>query len=258
MFKKIIFLLVLTFFLFVVGLLLQIPSAKTIRGCLKTKMYEVNLCPKSPQYVYLKSISPFLIKAILMSEDSTFFQHKGFNWQSIQKSAEENWRLGKFNRGGSTISQQLAKNMFLTKEKTLTRKLQEALITYKIEDTLSKREILERYLNVIEFGQDLFGIKAAAHFYFNKSPSQLSAVEAAFLAMILPNPTKYSRSYFKKELTPFAKKRISRILRDLYRYQQISESEYAQALVEFENFLGTPPPPPAEDNEEDLEIDSES
>lgn len=216
---------------------MKIPSEKEIKGCLVTKMYHVNLCPKSGHYVYLKKISPYLLKTVVLTEDSMFWQHKGFDWASIKKNYEENTKLGFYKRGGSTITQQLAKNMFLTPEKSLVRKGLEALITVKIENVLTKREILERYLNVIEFGKNIYGIKAASQHYFQKQPIDLDIVESAFLAMLLPNPKKYAASYYKKELTPFASKRINRIIHDLYQYHRINDDEYNDALVRLETFF---------------------
>lgn len=215
----------------------QIPSDKEIRGCLVTKMYKVHLCPGSNDYVALKNISPYLQKAVVLTEDSNFFNHKGFDWESIEKSARENWEKGQYKRGGSTISQQLAKNMFLSKEKSLVRKGLEAIITDRIEKVLKKREILERYLNVVEFGKDIFGVKEASQFYFHKSPAQLTVVESAFLAMLLPNPEKYSRSFFKKELSTFAHKRIAQIIENMYRYNRIDQTEYDVAMTEIDRFL---------------------
>jgi len=215
----------------------QIPSTSEIKGCIKTTMYAVDLCPGSKSYVQLKSISPLVQKAIILTEDSSFFQHDGFDWDAIEKNAKEALEKKKFKRGGSTISQQLAKNMFLSKDKTLWRKFIEMLITQKIESVLTKKEILERYLNVIEFGKNIYGIKEASQYYFQKHPSNLNVVESAFLAMLLPNPKKYSVSFYKKELTPFARKRIARIINDLYHYQRITEEQYTAALIDFDNFL---------------------
>jgi len=224
----------------------QIPSDAQIKGCIVTKMFKVDLCPGGKKYVRLKDISPYLVKTVVLTEDSSFWQHGGFDWQSIKENYELNKKLGKYKRGGSTITQQLAKNMFLTSEKTLTRKGLEALITLKIERALSKKEILERYLNVIEFGNGVYGIKAAAQHYFRKSPRDLTIVESSFLAMVLPNPKKYSVSFYKKELTPFAQKRIQQIIDNLHQYNRITEAEYYQALFELDtffrplDFFGTP------------------
>lgn len=239
-------------------LYLRIPSTAEIQGCLVTKMYQVNLCPGSKTYVPLKQISKFLQKAIVLSEDSTFYQHKGFDWESIEKNARESWEKRRFKRGGSTITQQLAKNMFLSKDKTLTRKALEALITSKIEASLTKNEILERYLNVIEFGKNLYGIKAASEFYFKKSPANLNVPESAFLVLILPSPVKYSHSFFKKQLSPFAKSRLSRIVDDLYRYQRITEAEFETAMFDYEYLFGKPPAKLEFEPDENLDFETES
>lgn len=215
----------------------QFPSDKEIKGCLVTKMYHVELCPQSGQYTRLGAISENLIKAVVLTEDSAFFQHKGFDFQEMENSFKTNLEKGKFARGGSTISQQLAKNLFLTKEKTIQRKLLEALITLRMEKILSKKEILEKYLNVVQFGTNLFGIKSAADFYFKKTPAELSVNEAAFLTFLLPSPEKYSKSYFQGKLTPFARKRIQTIVERLYNYQRISEEQYLDANLEIDNFL---------------------
>lgn len=220
----------------------RLPSEKEIRGCIVTTMYEVNLCPGSKEYTPLKSISPYLQKAVILTEDSGFFQHDGFDWKSIEENAKKNLEKGEYAKGGSTISQQLAKNMFLYKDKTLIRKGLEALITQKIEKTLTKKEILERYLNVVEFGKDVYGVKKGAFFYFKKTPAQLSIVESAFLAMVLPNPKKYSQSYFRKELTPFAQKRLKRIVGDMLRYGRITEEEYQVADSQIPSFFSPAPP----------------
>jgi monofunctional biosynthetic peptidoglycan transglycosylase len=132
--------------------------------------------------------------------------------------------------------------MFLYKDKTLIRKGLEALITQKIEKTLTKKEILERYLNVVEFGKNIYGVKKAASFYFKKTPAQLNIVESAFLAMVLPNPTKYSQSYFRKELTPFATKRLKRIVGDMLRYGRINQEEYEVASSQIPSFFSPAPP----------------
>ncbi|HEY8271472.1 MAG TPA: monofunctional biosynthetic peptidoglycan transglycosylase [Pseudobdellovibrionaceae bacterium] len=225
----------------------KIPSEKEIKGCLVTTMYQVNLCPGSKDYVPLKSISTYLQKTVVLTEDSAFFQHDGFDWKSIEENAKKNLEKGHYAKGGSTISQQLAKNMFLYKDKTLLRKGLEALITTKIEKTLTKKEILERYLNVVEFGKSIYGVKQAANFYFKKTPAQLDVVESAFLAMILPNPIKYSQSYFRKELTPFAQKRLKRIVTDMYQYNRITEDEYNVAIAEVSSFF-SPNPMPEDSN----------
>lgn len=231
-----------------------VPSAEEIRGCMTTRMYQVHLCPGSKDYVPLHEISVILQKTILLTEDSTFYQHRGFDWVSIERSAREGWESGLFKRGGSTITQQLAKNMFLSKERTFWRKGLEALITYKIEKTLSKKEILERYFNVIEFGKDIYGIKKASSFYFKKRPADLTVLESAFLAMILPNPIKYSHSFHKKSLTPFAHARLTQIVDNLYLYKRIDQIDYDIATIELQSFLS---PSPSTENTEELQMEEE-
>lgn len=216
---------------------LQIPSEETIKGCFKTSMYGIDLCPTAKSYVKLKNISAKLQKAILLTEDSAFYTHKGFDEEGLQRCYEKLKETRKITCGGSTITQQLAKNLFLYKDKTFIRKGLEALITVKLEKTLTKKEILERYLNVVQFGKNIYGIRQAAQFYFKKHPSELDVVESAFLAMVLPNPEKYSQSYYRKDLTQFAKKRLSGIIIDMHRYKSLSDDEYFAAMNKLEYFL---------------------
>lgn len=233
----------LMFFLvlgFVIRVYLLIPDRKDLTSCFTTKMYEVKLCPGGKSYVPLNQISKIMQKTVVLTEDSLFYSHKGFDWESIEQSAKENLEGGKYKRGASTITQQLAKNLYLTKDKTLIRKMIEAFITLQIEKHLTKNEILEKYLNVVEFGKDIYGVKAAAWHYFKKSPSQLDVVDSAFLAMLLPNPKKYSRSFYAKKLTPFAFKRIRRIVGDMYQYNRITEEQYIAAKDKLRGFYSTP------------------
>ncbi len=220
--------------------LANFPSDKEIKGCLLTKLYAVHLCSTSKDYVQISRVSSFLKKAILLSEDSTFYQHSGFDFQEMENSLKKNLEKGRFARGGSTITQQLAKNLFLSKEKTLTRKFKEALITIRLEKILSKNEIFEKYLNVIQFGKNIFGVKKAAEFYFKKSPSELNIVESSFLAFLLPGPEVYAKSFFRKKLTPFAVKRMNDILSKLHATNQIDDDDYLLASAELETFLSGP------------------
>jgi len=143
------------------------------------------------KWVSIKQISPNLIKAVLIGEDDGFYKHDGFDVKGMENALERSIKNGTL-AGGSTISQQLSKNLYLSPSKNPIRKIKEAIITYRIEKTLSKRRILEIYLNVAEWGDGIFGIEAAAHHYYNKNAKNLSAQEAAHLAAILPNPIKYS------------------------------------------------------------------
>lgn len=143
------------------------------------------------RWVPLRSISPYLMKAVLIAEDDKFWSHHGFDKEAIQKAFEKNLETGKFKFGGSTISQQLTKNLYLTPAKNPVRKLKEAIITWRLERALSKRRILELYLNVVEWGDGIFGAEAASQRYFGKPASALTAEEAAKLAAALPNPRRY-------------------------------------------------------------------
>lgn len=120
------------------------------------------------RWVPLSRISPFLVKAVIIAEDDKFWKHEGFDFEAIEKAVETNIRKKKIKFGGSTISQQLAKNLYLTPSKNPARKLKEALITWRMERALSKRRILEIYLNVVEWGEGIFGAEAAAAHYFGK------------------------------------------------------------------------------------------
>jgi monofunctional biosynthetic peptidoglycan transglycosylase len=143
-------------------------------------------------WVSLGRISPYLVKAVLIAEDDKFWKHEGFDYESIQKAIEKDLQAGRFKFGGSTISQQLARNLYLSPEKSLLRKAAEAVLTWKMERTLPKKRILEIYLNVAEWGEGIFGAEAAARHHFGKSARDLSPQEAARLAAVLPNPRKYN------------------------------------------------------------------
>jgi len=145
------------------------------------------------RWVDYKKISPNLKRALIAAEDAKFVDHEGFDWEGIQKAYEKNLKKGKVVAGGSTISQQLAKNLFLSTKRTPWRKAEEAMITVMLEATMSKRRIFEIYLNVIEWGNGIFGAEAAAKYYFHTSAKNLSAEQAAKLAAMVPNPRYYDK-----------------------------------------------------------------
>jgi monofunctional glycosyltransferase len=145
--------------------------------------------PKRQQtWVPYERVSPNLVRAVLAGEDSRFFDHSGFDWEEMRKALEKDWKDKKFSRGASTITQQLAKNLFLSTSKNPARKLHEALIASEMEVILGKRRILEIYLNVIEWGNGIYGAEAAARHYFNTPASSLGPDQAAFLSSIIPGP----------------------------------------------------------------------
>ncbi len=160
------------------------------------------------EWVSYSRISVNLKRAIVAAEDAKFLDHEGFDWDSIAKAYERNLKKGKIVAGGSTISQQLAKNLFLSGERTWWRKAQEAVITVMIETIMTKRRILEIYLNVIEWGNGVFGAEAAAHHHFGITAANLSAEQAAQLAAMVPSPRRYSAG----SETPYLQKRAEIIL----------------------------------------------
>ncbi|MCX7187747.1 MAG: monofunctional biosynthetic peptidoglycan transglycosylase [Proteobacteria bacterium] len=147
----------------------------------------------SHQWVPYSKISNDLKRAIIASEDAKFVDHEGFDWDGIQKAYEKNMRKKKIVAGGSTISQQLAKNLFLSTKRTPWRKVEEVIITVMLESVMSKQRIFEIYLNVIEWGNGVFGAEAAAQYYYHVSAAQLSAPDAARLAAMVPNPRYYDQ-----------------------------------------------------------------
>lgn len=161
-------------------------------------------------WVPMGQISPYLKYAVIEAEDSSFYQHHGFDWNAIRDAIAVDWEKGEFKRGGSTISQQLAKNLYLSPSKNPIRKIREALITAAIERKLKKDRILELYLNTIEWGNGVYGAEAAARHYFNKSAQDLTTSEASWLAAIIPSPRFFDRhrnsNYIKKRQAIIAKR----------------------------------------------------
>ncbi|RPI37684.1 MAG: monofunctional biosynthetic peptidoglycan transglycosylase [Nitrospiraceae bacterium] len=152
------------------------------------KKYRIN-----QKWVPLRAISPYLVKAVLIGEDDKFWSHEGFDYEAMQKALEKDIKAKKFKLGGSTISQQLSKNLYLSPSKNPLRKIREAIITWRIEKGLSKKRILELYLNVAEWGdRGIFGIEAASRAYYGKSASALGPEEASRLAAVLPNPRRFN------------------------------------------------------------------
>ena len=145
-------------------------------------------------WVPYERISPHLKRAVVAAEDARFAEHEGFDWEAIEKALEKNRKKGRVVAGASTISQQLAKNLFLSAERTPWRKGQEALITVMIEQAMDKRRILEIYLNMIEWGEGVFGAEAAARHYYGASAASLGPEAAARLAAMVPNPRFYDRN----------------------------------------------------------------
>jgi monofunctional biosynthetic peptidoglycan transglycosylase len=178
-------------------------------------------------WVTLKDVNRDLIYAIVLSEDSNFFSHSGIDYDALVAALAGNIKNREWRFGASTISQQTVRNLYLNKEKTLSIKLQEFILTHRFENKLNKKDILELYLNIIEFGPDLYGITNASQYYFNKSPKEINAVEGAYLAVLMPSPRKYHYTLYQNgNWSPALSKKHHRIIRDMRFKGLISHSQY--------------------------------
>lgn len=183
-------------------------------------------------YAILRSLPAYVDGAFVASEDAKFFTHHGFDQRQIENSLAVNLQRRAIVRGGSTISQQLVKNVFLAQERTVSRKLQEAVLTWRLETTLGKRLILERYLNIIELGVGVYGISAAARYWFGKSPSDLDVVEAAFLAALAPAPrTTSTRIRRAGGIDETTRSRVNEVLQHMRDADVIDDATYRRALA---------------------------
>ena len=191
-------------------------------------------------WVSLSEISKPAVGAIIVSEDWAFYQHNGYDPKQIKEAIKEDWQEGSFVRGASTITQQVVKNVFLEKDKNLWRKIKELFLAVQLEEKVGKKRILETYLNIAEWGEGLFGIDAAAHFYFHKTPAELTAKEGAFLAMLLPSPKRYAQSYRAKHLTDYARETVDTILSKMTQAHYLSESERDMELARPLSFESVP------------------
>ena len=187
--------------------------------------------PTTDQWVALNEITPYIETGVIVCEDSRFFKHNGFDNKAIRDSILSNLKKGRFFRGGSTLTMQLAKNLYLGREKTLSRKFQEAAFTLLLEERLSKEDILELYLNVVEFGPGIYGIRNAAMHYFNSHPGELSLAQAMFFASILPNP---KANHFMPDgtLKPRWAKHLQYLMRVAHKIKRISDEELEAGQAE--------------------------
>ncbi|MBK9261699.1 MAG: transglycosylase domain-containing protein [Polyangiaceae bacterium] len=192
---------------------------------------EVESGPGTAGWVPFGAISPFMQTAVLTTEDSSFRHHGGFDMEAIRNSIRDNLRKGKFVRGASTLSMQLAKNLYLDRGKTVSRKLQEVVLTTYLEQELTKDQILELYLNVVEFGPMIYGIGPAARYYFNTSASDLSLGQALYISSILPNP-KQQHFGVGGEVTPGWMNFIRKLMQTAHKRQWITDEELETGLRE--------------------------
>lgn len=177
-------------------------------------------------WVPLSSLPDIIIQAVVTAEDDTFFAHKGVNYKATWDALVHDARKWRFARGGSTITQQMIKNVLLSREKTVTRKLREYVLARRTEELISKRRILEIYLNEVEWGNGIYGVEAASRSYFNKHAPELSVDEAALLAGMLPNP-KYYNPYKRQDK---ARDRQERVLSNMLQAKLITPEEFTEAM----------------------------
>jgi len=206
------------------------------------------LGPRNRNWVPISAVPPSLKKAVIAAEDANFYAHEGVDYEAIREAIKADLQKGKFVRGGSTITQQVAKNVFLSREKTISRKVKEFVLARRLDDTLTKSRILELYLNAVELGPMVYGVGHASRYYFGKTPSDLTVRESAFLASMLPGPRVYD-PYRKLDRVM---RRSDRILKRMFAARMITEEEYRGALAEIPNISGlerkvektmaTPPP----------------
>ena len=187
--------------------------------------------PKNPTFVPIGELPNYVPRAVTTSEDAGFFAHHGFDFDELKNSIVADEEAGRAVRGGSTITQQLAKNLFLTREKTYARKIREALITIALEASLTKQRMLEIYLNVIEWGPGIYGIGAASQHYFGKDARKLTPKEAAFLATIIPNPIRFHIYYERGALTDAWEKHVEDLLGKMNAVGIITDEELETARL---------------------------
>jgi monofunctional biosynthetic peptidoglycan transglycosylase len=228
----------------------------------KGKAPKVSLKRRAPpSWVGIQAISTNVIGAVIVSEDWSFFSHDGYDPHEIKNALQKDLKEGRFARGASTITQQVVKNVFLERDKTLWRKFREFVLSVELDDKVSKRRILEVYLNIVELGEGIYGVGPASRHYFGKHPSQLTAKEGAFLAMLLPSPKRYSQSFRDRRLTPYARKTIRNILRKMVRGRYIDQEQYEIEVATQLSFEIPEAPvlaePSSQEEEEEVEVTEE-
>ena len=208
---------------------------------LPASQYTVHIDPnRYGDYVYvpLHHISPYLPRAIMTTEDTSFFTHRGFNYLAIRSSVQANINAGRFVRGASTISMQLAKNLFLDRSRVLSRKLQEVTLVWLMESVadIPKERMMELYLNIIEFGPGIFGINEASMHYFGKRADELTVGEVAWLVSIVPSPKRRHAFYDRGEISQVWFRRMARYIRAMYNRDRLTTEEMEAALDEIPTF----------------------
>lgn len=208
------------------------PQIGDLENCFTPSISEQEVCPNSSEYIKLEQIPEVLKNAVLIAEDAGFYYHIGFDLYELQQSILRNIKSNKYVRGASTISQQLVKNIYLSKDKTLQRKLIEAFLTLRLESKYSKDKILELYFNTVQFAPNAFGVRTSSLVVFQKHVSELNIAESIALAQSLPNP----QIYLQKKDGSFLEKITKRclvILDKLYAFKRIDMSQYEEAKLLF-------------------------
>lgn len=223
----------------VLSIFLNVPEFASLRSSVRVPIHLKNgtktfrwVGPKAPGWVDLPGISESVILAVIASEDTSFFSHKGIDPNQIKEAIKRDLKEGKWARGASTLTQQLIKNVYLDRRKSIWRKVKEILWARELEKQLSKPEILCFYLNMAEWGPGLYGISEASRYYFSIAAIELTPKQSAFLAMLLPSPVKYHGYFARKQLTPWADKRIRHILKVMNGMGFMDAASYEVALAE--------------------------
>lgn len=211
------------------------PPTTAIIQARAAEAKEAKRRPRARQtWVRLDRISDTAVEAVLVSEDDAFFQHQGVDSKQVGTVLQEVWKQRRLTRGASTITQQLAKNLWLSTDRSLVRKIKELVLAKRLESALSKERILELYLNVVEWGDGVYGIEAASREHFHKSAGELTPGEAAILAAMLPAP----RRWLPSRRPPTLHKRAQEIIHRLERYGRLSSTAAASARIDIEDAVG--------------------
>ena len=200
--------------------------------------------PTTDEWLPIDVISPMMQVAVLTTEDGAFYHHHGFNHSAIRAALIADVKSGRFVRGASTITMQLAKNLFLSREKTASRKLEEVILADYLEKTFKKEELMELYLNIIEFGPDVYGVRAAAEHYFGRRAAELDLAESLFLSSLLPRPREYHKIYEKGEVPASWMNNIHALMDIAQKTGKISDAELREGLNEAIVFHKEDAPPP--------------
>jgi monofunctional glycosyltransferase len=226
-------------FALVLDVFTSVPDFTELRSSVKVVIYLPDgkkafrwVGPKAAGWAPMDQIANEMLMAIISEEDTSYFSHKGVDYYELKESIKKDFQEKRWARGASTLTQQVIKNVYLTREKTLWRKIKELLWARQLDRSLSKSEVLCFYANMAEWGPGIYGIREASYHYFNIPPAKLTAKQSAFLAMLLPSPVRYHVYFKRKQLTPWAVGRINRILNIMNTMGYIDDTTYQDAQKE--------------------------